>query len=45
MKNIESTGCSHLDTLSVHDGSVHFQNRRLDGSRRWQLRHTDVNGV
>lgn len=36
---------SHLDTLSVHNGSVHFQNRSLDGSGRRQFRHTDVDSV
>ena len=35
----------YLDTLSVHNGRVHFQDGRLDRPRRRQLGHPDVDGV
>ena len=35
----------YLDSFSVDDCGIHFEDGGFDGSRRWQFGHTDVDWV
>lgn len=36
---------TYLNSFPIHDGCIHLKNRSLDGTGRWQLCHTNIDGI